>query len=239
VAQAITDGADALGFSDHCPYPHDGVDTWDATRMTVEEARDYFDDVREAAKDAPFPVYAGFECEWAPRYESWYRDTLLGEYGADYLVLGAHWLSIGKKNIYAPTILDMADIKAYFAQTIQGIESGLYRFLAHPDLVLAEGLDWNCELAALFADLIDAAMSRKMPLEINGYGLIKPKVSSVAGKRYQYPVDEFWRMAAEKGADVICNSDAHTPDYVMQGVRNARAYAAQFSFSPLEMITPA
>ena len=31
---AVSEGCSALGFSDHCPYPNDGVDTWPDIRMT-------------------------------------------------------------------------------------------------------------------------------------------------------------------------------------------------------------
>jgi histidinol-phosphatase (PHP family) len=118
-------------------------------------------------------------------------------------------------------------LRAYFRQTIEGIESGLFSFLAHPELVLADGMEWNGELKALFSDLIDAAIAQNMPLEINGYGIIKKRVPCPGGSRYPYPVDEFWELAAQKGARIICNSDAHTPDYVIQGVLNAQKYAAR------------
>ncbi|MDR3283864.1 MAG: histidinol-phosphatase [Treponema sp.] len=236
VAQAIRDNADCLGFSDHCPFPHDEIDTWSEIRMSPEEMPSYLEDVRRAAKTAPFPVYAGFECEWSSRYASWYTDVLLGEQGAEYLILGAHWLSRGRKNVYAPRLADADSIRDYFSQTLEGIGSGLFRILAHPELIMADGLGWNRELAAGFADIIDAAMAQNMPLEINGYGLIKPPVQTAQGMRLQYPVDEFWRLAAQKGAKVICNSDAHTPDYVMRGAVNARNYAAKFSLDVVETI---
>ncbi|WP_062428844.1 histidinol-phosphatase [Treponema endosymbiont of Eucomonympha sp.] len=235
IERAARDGCTELGISDHCPYPRDGTETWSSSRMEPEELPLYVQDVRAAAKNAPFPVRLGFECEWAPRYASWYRDVLLGECRADYLVFGAHWLFEAEGVAYAPDLTDKPAIRRYFAQTIQGLESGLFRFLAHPDLLMGGGLDWDAELAAGFSALIDAARSLHIPLEINGYGLAKPKIGGAKG-RYQYPVDEFWELVAEKGAEVICSSDAHSPDCVIRGALDAAAYAARFGLSPVETI---
>jgi histidinol-phosphatase (PHP family) len=204
--------------------------------MAKEEAPGYVEAVRQAAARAAFPIYCGFECEWAPRYESWYRDFLLGELGADYLVFGAHWLIRNRTIIFAPDLSGKKEIHAYFDQTIEGMHSGLYRFLAHPDLIMADGRAWDSELAALFSELIDAALECGLPLEINGYGLIKPLVRGPRGKRCQYPVDEFWELVLEKGAPVICNSDAHTPDYTITGARKARDYGEKIGIVPLDTL---
>ena len=91
-----------FGFSDHCPYPNDGTDNWPEVRMTTEEAPDYIKAVREAAKTVDFPVIAGFECEWDSMYKSWYKDFLLSELGADYLVLGSHWTPLENERNYIP-----------------------------------------------------------------------------------------------------------------------------------------
>jgi histidinol-phosphatase (PHP family) len=204
--------------------------------MAPEELPHYCWDVRAEAKKSSIPIHLGFECEWAPRYESWYRDELLGEQGADYLVFGSHWLLEGKTTLYAAELRSREEIRRYFDFTIQGIQSGLYAFLAHPDLIMAGGMEWNNELAAGFSAIIDAANDCRMPIEINGYGMIKARVSGEWGKRFQYPVDEFWRLAAEKNATVICNSDAHSPDFVMQGVEKTREYAAKFGITPIDTI---
>jgi len=104
IEQAASDGCKALGFSDHCPYPNDERDTWSNIRMKKAEAQEYLSLIREAALDAPFPVYAGFECEWHPMYASWYKDVLLGEFGCDYLVHGPHWVFVNGDFKYAPEI---------------------------------------------------------------------------------------------------------------------------------------
>lgn len=233
---SMQDGCTELGFSDHCPYPYDDRDTWPNVRMQPEQAPGYIAAIHKAAQDVSFPVYTGFECEYAPCYETWYRDMLLGEWKADYLVLGQHWLPEGKNMIYAPTLSSMADIRSYIKLTIQAMETGLFAFLAHPDILMADGRSWNIELEAMFSDLIDAAISCRMPLEINGYGLVKKAVGRSINKRQPYPVDPFWELAAKKHATVICNSDAHQSKDVIVNAQKAREYAKRFGIIPLESL---
>ncbi|AEE15959.1 histidinol-phosphatase [Treponema brennaborense] len=236
VAAAQASGCDMLGFSDHCPYPRDGNDTWPGIRMTPEEAVTYVSDVRNAA--AAFPVYLGFECEYDAEYASWYADELKGRFGADYLVLGAHWVCAGNERLYIPDVHDRALIRQYFDTVIEGMRTGLYSFLAHPDLIMADGRCWDAELESHFSELIDAAVSCGLPLEVNGVGLARRMVAGERGLRHPYPVDEFWELAAKKNAAVVCNADAHRPQDVIANAVLARNFAARFGITPLETIFP-
>ena len=109
--------------------------------------------------------------------------------------------------------------------TIEGMQSGLYAFLAHPDLFLSSIRSIDADCLACVDALIDAANDLNMPLEINGYGLIKSKVRRNYGEDYQYPVEVFWKRAAQKNARIICNADAHQIEQVVAGVQNGIHYA--------------
>ena len=100
-----------LGFSDHCPYPHD--DVWNDCRMDASDVPFYLQMVEKAKEEAEFPVFLGFECEWLPRFESWYKDYLLGEVGAEYLVFGSHWLHVDGDLVWAPNLQSKKDIADY------------------------------------------------------------------------------------------------------------------------------
>lgn len=234
--QALKDGCSALGFSDHCPYPAGTPDYWPNIRMTVEQAPEYTAWVRKLQKDSPFPVYLGFECEWDKRLESWYRDGLKGQFGADYLVLGSHWITRGDIHDYIPDVYSAEDLITYTKQTIEAMQSGLFAFLAHPDLCMAHNRKWDNEVAACMKAILDAAIGLDMPLEVNGLGMHKPMCPAENGMRYAYPVDEFWQMVAESSAKVICNADAHDPKDVIAHARKARQYAEKFDIKPIESI---
>ncbi len=221
-AEAFAEPCSALGFSDHCPYP-DGA--WAGSRMRADQLDEYARLVREAASDAPFPVRYGFECEWYPAYESWYRDFLLGECGAEYLVYGAHWVRDAGEFIYIPDAAIPRLLRPYVKLTCQGIASGLYSFMAHPDILLAGYHSLTPDVRAACVDIIDAAVDASLPLEINGLGMTRPRVPGDRGLRYQYPVREFWELAAERGARIICSSDAHRPEDATAYAVNARDFA--------------
>lgn len=212
-----------LGFSDHCPYPHD--DVWNDCRMNACDVLLYLQMVNDAKKEADFPVFLGFECEWLPRFESWYRDYLHEELAVDYLVFGSHWFPIGSDLVWAPHLENKKDIADYVDFTIQGLKTGLYDFLAHPDLFLAFCTHIDSELLKISSYLIDACIDLNIPIEINGAGSLMPKIIRDGREESGYPAIAFWEIARDKGATIICNSDAHSPKNVLYGAYSAHQFA--------------
>lgn len=227
-----------FGFSDHCPYPKDQNDTWPDVRMTPDQAFLYKKQVRESAKLVDFPVYLSFECEWDPYYNDWYKDFLKSEIGADYLVLGPHWVPDGTDRLYIP---DVATDKKYLHKwtdnTLLAINSGLFAFLAHPDLCMARGILITDEIKSCFKAILEECERKQFPIEVNGNGLNAPKVTTPNGKkRIRYPFPDFWEMAQNYKVPVICNSDAHSLDLALKGAKEAIEYANSYGFSPITTI---
>ena len=208
----------------------------------IQEYKALVEDAKNAANEpppgkSPFPVFFGFECEWSPKYETWYRDFLLGEVGAQYLVYGSHWIPDNDDFLY---LLDNAEshlLRRYTDITVQGIRSGLYAFIAHPDIFLGGYVHLNADVKAACRDIIDAAVAMDIPMEINGLGLQREKIRGDTGFRSPYPVREFWEMAAAMGARIICNSDAHRPIDVVQAAQNAYRFAEEIGITPIDPAT--
>ena len=234
VKQAEKEGCSALGFSDHCPYPQD--DIWAFCRMGSSQLSLYRKLVNDAKTYAPFPVYFGFECEWEPRYAGWFKDTLIAKYGAEYLVLGSHWYPHNGTYEYVVDILDNRILRKYIDFTIDAMRSGLFAFLAHPDLFLAARTSIDADCIACGDALIDATNTFNVPIEINGYGLFKSKIRRDYGEDYRYPVRTFWERAAAKNARIICNSDAHDAHDVIMNAWKARDFASRFGITPIEKL---
>lgn len=232
VAQSA--GCTALGFSDHCPYPDSDINLWPEIRMANSETEEYVVAVREAAATADFPVYLGFECEYDKRLFSWYKDELLGRWQADYLVFGPHWVAGGEDLPYIPGVRSKAETRRYFTGVVEGISSGLFAFLAHPDLVMAGGRAWDDEIEAGLKDVLQAAIDCNMPVEVNGLGLARANQARKPG--LLYPHNNFWEMVAKTGAKVICNSDAHQSENTITHAQLARDYAKKFGLTPIESI---
>lgn len=224
---AIEQGLTVLGISDHTALPDD---RWPQIRMPVKELPQYIAAIDRAIESfSSLKILKGAECEYSKEYDGFFRDTLLGEYQFDYLVGAAHYFplegnwvgSYGGAN-------SVAGLQAYTSYFIESMESGLFAFMAHPDLFGNCYLTWDSNTASAAHDIFTAAASLKMPLEINGYGLRKPKIDTPDGERCMYPWLPFWELASEYDIAVIANSDAHRPQDVTANIAEATEIGHKF-----------
>lgn len=237
VAQAAKEHCTELGFSDHCPWDSAFGDCWAHVRMSTDDLPLYKSMVQEAKDIANFPVYMGFECEWDSRFKSWYTDELKGKWGAEYLVLGPHWVVDGNEHVYCPEITDKKLLYKYTDQTIQAMGSGYFAFIAHPDLFMRGWKEWDADAEACLKAILDAAVDLQLPVEVNGLGSTRTPNETSRGMRYMYPYVEFWEMVAANGkAKVICNSDAHDPLDVIMNAWRARDFASRFGLTPIDKL---
>lgn len=225
--EALARGLRTLGFSDHTPLP-DG--RWPSVRMALAELDGYCDAVDAAAQRAAgdgLRVLKGLECEYVPEFVAFYREELLGARKLDYLIGGAHWYPHrGEwRGLYAGAMTP-AQLRDYVDYQIAAMQSGLFAFIAHPDLFGVAWDEWDPAAAECSRVLLTAAAALDMPLEINGYGLRKPpKETSSGGPRPMYPWRPFWELAAECGVGVVLSSDAHRPEDVAAGLDDTAAMA--------------
>ena len=226
-AEASTRGLQTLGFSDHAPMP-DG--RWASVRMDMAELAGYGQAIDAARQEFPgLSILKGLECEYIPEYAGLYRDLFLGAHAMDYLVGGAHWYPHrGEWTAMYGTPMNGPMLRDYVDYLIRSMESGLFAFLAHPDLFGVCYASWDVEAAACSRALLTAASELRMPLEINGYGLRKPMVEAPDGWRYKYPWLPFWEVAAECGVRVVLSSDAHEPEDVATGLLETAAIAQRY-----------
>lgn len=235
-ANAVERGLSCLGMSDHTPLP-DG--RWANVRMRMDELDAYCDAISAAQQQFPeLRVLRGMECEYWPEYTGFYRDELLGERQFDYLIGAAHYIK--HKNEYIRTYRpenawDAAKLRSYTDYFIASMQSGLFLFMAHPDVFAASYLDWDAEAEACSRAMLSAAAELKMPLEINGYGFRKPPVHSKTGPRNRYPWLPFWKLAAEYEIKAVVNSDAHRPHDVTANMQDALAFAAQYGVEVVDL----
>ena len=200
---AMEAGIKYLGFSDHAPFIFsDGFESnW---RMPMSKAKDYVKSIsrlREKYSDK-VEIKIGFEMEY---YEEHFEKMLdiARNFGAEYLILGQHFIHSEHPNgvgSVGPTDSE-EHLSCYVDEVIQGMKTGFFSYVAHPDLVCFTGDDevYRKHITRLCM----ASKELNIPLEINMLGIRYKK---------HYPAEKFWQIVGEIGAPVTIGFDSHAPE---------------------------
>lgn len=200
IEKAIASGIKRMGFSEHIPFKHDdGYQSY--YRCPVEDAQKYIFEtkkLKEEYKDK-IELHIGFEAEYTDGFFEDMRKKAV-EWGAEYFILGQHFLD----NDYPAPIWsvnetsDEEHLKKYVKRVIQGIETGFFTYVAHPDLINFKGNEKIYEKE--MRKICIASKKHNIPLEINFLG--------IRDNRY-YPCDRFFKLAGEEKSPVVFGFDAH------------------------------
>lgn len=207
VLKAIEAGYDEIGFSDHSPWPFEnGYVSY--MRMSIDEMEGYISSIknlREKYKDK-ISIKIGFECEYFRKYLPWLRQTK-EKYGLDYLILGHHFPCCEQAGIYNGNLSEKSDVERYKTDVVEAIESGMFLYVAHPDLYMNTYpvFDETCENTA--REIIESSLKYNVPLEYNLLGLLRSIEKGAPG----YPYPDFWKIAGQMGAKAVIGVDAHDP----------------------------
>ena len=225
VQAAIDAGFRVLGFSEHSPWPFvDGYQEIDSRqRITVEELDAYIADMQRLKKtyQDQIDIKIGLECEYFPQYFDWLKTV---KPRLDYLILGVHCADHDEHlTHYYARSTKPEQIQEYLRCTLAGMESGLFAYLAHPELCLADYPQYDEVAQHMVHAICRKARELDMPLEYNLYGVDKQDRGRQKGLRY--PCELFWEAAADHGCTAIIGVDAHRPvHFARQRFEDARAY---------------
>ena len=213
VQSAIKAGFDEIGFSDHSCWIHDeGCHM----RMRVDELEEYLASVltlKEKYRDK-ISIRVGLECEFYAEYLPWLK-ALLASQPIDYILLGNHFYKNDRGFYFGHATDEKWKLEAYVKQGIQAMETGLYAYYAHPDLIPFTGDEAYYE--KMMTQMCEKAKETKTPLEFNLLGYVD-------GRHYPYP--PFWQIASRVGCQAIIGVDAHDPAALLneKAVQEGRAY---------------
>lgn len=191
-----------LGFADHTPWFFPG-EYYSGFRMRPEQLSGYCETVLSLRQKyaGKIRIPLGLELEYYPNL----MNTLLPvirDAGIEYLLLGQHFIGdeIGEPYSGKATS-DVDTLRRYCRQSMEAMNTGLFTYFAHPDLIHFVGD------RGVYTDhmrcLVQEAKSCGMPLEINLLGLWSGR---------QYPNPLFWELVAEEGCSVVIGCDAHAPE---------------------------
>lgn len=199
VLTAIRAGVEDMGFSDHAPFRFpDGHES--PFRVPTARAEDYVRSVcalREEFKDR-ISLHLGFEMEYYPSY---FQEMLASvkALGAEYLILGQHFIDEERTgNASVAPHASEAELKTYADTVVEGMESGAFLYVAHPDVFCFTGADEIYERE--MRKICRASRTTGVPLEINFLGLRANRT---------YPRESFWKLAGEENVPVVFGFDAH------------------------------
>jgi histidinol-phosphatase (PHP family) len=218
-------GLGELGFADHNPMEA-YFDDW---RMLREDLPRYLEEVESARAAFPqLPIRLGLECDFIAGREAWIEE-LRGLARWDFFIGSVHYLPEGWE-VDHPKYVGRHQGQAeeiwtsYWRVYEQAIRSGLFDFVAHPDLPKKFGFRPPGDLRRFYEPAIAALAETKTAFEINTAGWRKDC-------REQYPAREFLELAASANLPLLINSDAHAVEELGAGLPEAAALARDCGFT--------
>lgn len=208
VEAAVQAGFDVLGMSDHTPWV-----TGDGVGMSVDELGDYVRILKDLRAEfaGKLDLKIGLECEYYRENTSWLRDVKAEH--LDYIIMGNHFVQENGERTYFGAATDAAGLKRYLSRTIEGLETGMYAYLAHPELCLRAYPQWDAAAADVCRQLARACRELNVPVEYNLEGLRANRKGNHPG--IGYPNRHFWDIAAEEGCTAVIGYDAHMPETLL------------------------
>lgn len=201
VENAIKGGMKVLGFSDHCPWVFDDGFV-SVTRMAPAQLDEYFKSLTDLKNEYKndIKIYIGFESEYIPELME-KQNELFKDYPLDYMIMGQHTLHSENRSVFNGVETDdESRLEKYVDLVIEGLETGKYKYVAHPDLLNFVGSDEIYKKH--YTRLCRFLKERNIPVEINMLGL---------SEKRHYPTDKFFEIAKSVGNKAIIGCDAHIP----------------------------
>lgn len=224
IQEALRCGLQVLAITEHVPYR----DNHDPRRMQWEEFPEYDAqlDMLIGKYRGRIEVRKGFECEYIPEFMGDYR-RFREEFGYEIMILGQHVSKDRKIDNFAPK--GEKELAIYADNVIEGLKTGFFTFLAHPDVALC-GYEGSMEFALKQLERVfETCEALEIPVEINANGMR-------GGRRY--PERRVWEMSRKYRLIYLISSDAHyVPDLCDQaGVAATERMAEELGISVTKML---
>ncbi len=212
VKAAIKLGIKRLGISDHIMLPGYSQPGVRGDYCLFEDYINSIRSLKEKYKDQ-IELFVGFEAEYYEELVGYYKE-LLDSHIIDYLIIGQH--NTGKEGRiigYFHKDCPIEDVIRYADDVVAGIKTGLFTYVAHPDLFMLSQSEWNDELEEQGRKILKACEEYNVPIEINIWGLRR---SDWNGYSYSYPNEHFFDLVKDYKVKVVFGMDAHNPEFFNQ-----------------------
>jgi len=202
VAEACRNNMKCIGISDHIGQPNhstpyvkfEDFDQKYLSQFAIAE-RDFGNKIK---------ICVGGEIEYIRANIDYYKKLLTK---LDYLILGQHvFLHDGKtlNSFFDGNTEDK--VLSYIKQVKEGVSTGLFAILGHPDVILSAGIVPTANIETAFADLIKTANEKGVLVELNTNG--------IRNNGFWYPSDMLIEACIGCNAKVVVSSDCHKPEWL-------------------------
>jgi len=210
ILKAIELNYEIFGISDHAPLITIDNIPKEATylhRMKTTELTPYIEELNRCKEKykKDIKILIGLETEYFKTHDTYFKR--LGQ-KVDYLVLGNHDYSLHGKPYSSFQVEDDEQAIRYGENAVDGMKTGYYSFMSHPDLFLYR-FAWGKVAEKIAHTISEASVKYNVPLEFNANGVRRGTIETKQGTRFIYPRKEFWDIVKTYNCKVIVNSDSH------------------------------
>ena len=226
VKEALNLNMEELGISDHAPIPlNHGMtkEEWEENycyeNMDINTFDNLLKEIDNLKSKYNIKLYKACESEYLYNNDDWYKGL---RSKLDYMILGIHFFNGEGRVLDTYKDINYKNVDCYYECAKRAIETGLFDYLAHPDLYLFDykSINGKNEFDAKAKDiclkLIDLCVKHDIYFEINTNGL---KYSKDKNNRdlWLYPNIEFFKVVKEymdknpNKLKLIIGADAHEP----------------------------
>ena len=209
ILAAIQAGFKVVGFTDHVFLPN--VEQ-PGMRGSYYELDDYIYTLQSLKKKYAdkIEIHIGFECEYSDDLEDYYH-YLKEVKGIEYLIIGQHLFYENGELTWLGRYGTPEEMLEHYVNTIiKGMKTGLFTYLAHPDLCLRFFKKFTPFVEANLRKLCEAAEYYEMPMEINMGGMRNCR-RDPNDVMLKYPNEDFFKIASEYNIKFIIGLDTHDP----------------------------
>lgn len=205
ITKAIAMGATKITFTDHAPFPGNPF----GNRMDISELEEYVNTIQDLKKryEKQIEVNIGLEIEYLNKFNDYYK-WLHQSNWFDVLMIGQHFYEC-EDGTYSfslqKEILRAEEAEGICKAMIEGMLTGYFQVVAHPDRMFRKCKCWTERMERLANDVIQIARERNIILEQN--------LASME-REYQY-WNEFWRLVPED-MNTIIGTDAHSSQEIQR-----------------------
>ncbi len=231
----MTEGALACGMLHYGISPHSPIPVESPCNMAAEAVRPFIEETSHLKEEyeGSLNILTGMEIdflskEWGPHIDYFQKLPLDYRIGSVHFVVNQDGIPIDCDGSAARFAVNLKEgfrgdlhyvVERYFEQLLTMMESGGFDILGHADKIAsnASAIDQQIEgerwYEALIDDVARKASDSGLIVEIN--------TKAYADKGRFFPSTIWWDRFIAAGAEFAVNSDAHWPDRIDSGRREA------------------